>query len=172
MKRAEKLKVLERFLQGKNGVLQEMYREQRKKAMPFLEVFGFVKIPHCSPLLLNLSVMPSESIINRKKDDYIPLKGCLRRFDEIDAKKQPCYSYSAIGSIDIEDERYEAVPLNAIQIRNRDYSNRYLKGGTVADLRRYFYQSASSFDLYPLFLLSFESDLPRYDWPLRHKELY
>lgn len=167
MKRAEKLKVLERLLQGKNGALQEIHCEQRKKAMPYLEVYGFVKIPQCSPLLLDLPVMPSESIINRKKDDYISLKDCLSRFDEVDAKKQPYYSYSAVGSIDIEDERFETVPLDSIQIRNRDFSNRYLKGGTVADLRRYFNQSASSFDLNPLIILSFEPDLSRYDWPIR-----
>ncbi|GAB3931850.1 hypothetical protein [Larkinella terrae] len=167
MKRAEKLKALERFLQGRNEALQEMYREQRKKAMPYLEVYGFVKIPQCSPLLLDLPVMPTESIMDRKKDDYIALKECLRRFDEVDTNKQPYYSFSAVGSIDMEDERYEAVPLDSIQIRYRNYSNRYLKGGKVADLRHYFNQSAASLDFYPLILLSFEPNLSRYNWAIQ-----
>ncbi|MFD1144540.1 hypothetical protein ACFQ4C_25660 [Larkinella insperata] len=158
MNRTEKLKVLENLLEGNNEKLRELHCERQKKAMPFLEVYGFVNIHQCSPLLLDVLVIPTASIINHNRKDYIPLRDCLRRFDEIDTIKYPCYPYSAVGSIDIDDYRFDAAVLDSIQIRYRNYSNRYLKGGTVADLRLYFNQSASAFDLYPLLLLSFESN--------------
>lgn len=164
MNRNEKLKVLENILMGKNRELQELHRKQRKKAMPYLDVVGCVDIRYCSPLLLDISVIPTTSIIDHNRKDYIPLRDCLRRFNGTDAKKYPHYSYSAVGSINVDDNRFDAAILDSIQIQYSDYSNRYLKGGTIADLRRYFNQSASAFDLYPLLLLSFETDLSRYDW--------
>ncbi|RAK02906.1 hypothetical protein LX87_01027 [Larkinella arboricola] len=161
MNRTEKLKVLENLLEGNNEKLRELHCERQKKAMPYLEVYGFVNIRQCSPLLLDVLVMPTASIIDHNRKVYIPLRDCLRRFDAIDTFKYPYYPYSAVGSIDVDDYRFDAVQLDSIQIRYPDYSNRYLKGGTIADLRRYFNQSASAFDLYPILLLSFETDASR-----------
>lgn len=160
--RTEKLKTLQEVLQGNNRTLQGLYRQQRKKAMPFLDVHGFVNIRSCSPLLLELLVVPTESIIDGKRNDYITLDDCLRRFDAVTSKQY--YSYSAIGSIDADSSQYDAVALDYIQIRYPNYSNRYLQRGTIADLRRYYQQSASAFDEYPFLLLSLETDLSRFEW--------
>lgn len=160
--RMEKLKTLQEVLRGNNRTLQELHRQQRKKAMPFLEVHGFVNIRSCSPLLSDLLVMPTESIIDGKRNDYITLNDCLCRFNAVTAKQY--YSYSAIGSIDTDSNQYDAVALDYIQIRYSNYSNRYLQRGTIADLRRYYQQSASAFDEYPFLLLSLETDLSRFEW--------
>ncbi|GAB3995121.1 hypothetical protein GCM10028807_34420 [Spirosoma daeguense] len=162
MKRLDKLKVLSEVLQGNNRTLQELHLQKRKKEMPFLEVYGFVHIRQCSPLLLDLLVLPTESIIDGNRNDYITLKDCLRRFDEVTLKQY--YSYSAIGSLDPDSSQYDAVALDYIQIRHSNYSNTYLQGGTIADLRNYFKQSASAFEKYPFLLLSLDSDPPKFDW--------
>ncbi|MVM40386.1 hypothetical protein GO730_26565 [Spirosoma sp. HMF3257] len=163
MNRADKLKALQDAFQGQYRLLHQLHREERKKIMPFLEVHGLVNIRSCSALLSDLLVMPTESIIDRKKNDYITLRDCLRRFDEVDPKGS-YYSYNAIGSLDADSSQYDAVALNYIQIRHPNYSNTYLQGGTIADLRHYFKQSASAFDEHPFLLLSLETDLSRFEW--------
>ncbi|GAB3957147.1 hypothetical protein GCM10028805_48990 [Spirosoma harenae] len=104
MNRIEKLKAIQEVLNGRKKALQELHRQQRKKMMPFLEVHGFVDISQCSPLLLDLLVMPTESIIDGKRNDYITLKDCLRRFYGVDPKGS-YYSYSAVGIIDADSSQ-------------------------------------------------------------------
>ncbi|GAB2542872.1 hypothetical protein [Spirosoma aerophilum] len=163
MNRAEKLKILQEAMQGQTRLLCQLSQQKRKGKMPFLDVAGFVNLYPCSPLLLDLMVMPTESILDCKKGDHISLRECLARFDKVDSA-QLYYAFSAVGAIDGNDCHYDRVPLHGMQIQHRNYSKTYLKGGTIADLRRYFHQSASSLDEHPFLLLSLEMDLKRFDF--------
>ncbi|WP_460977494.1 hypothetical protein [Spirosoma knui] len=140
----------------------------QKAAMPFIEVYGFVDLAECPPEFLDLIVMSSESIIEGIRGDYLTLRECLARFERVDPRLS-YHSYSAIGSIDAEGSRYDNLVLSYVQVRNRNYSSRYFKGVTVAELRALFAKSVGALDPSPFILISFDQDLSSFDYFFKPK---
>ena len=169
MNRVEKLKTLQAVLQGKSETLHELHREKRKKAMPLQMVCAWTNIRQSSPLLLDLSVIPTESLLNGILTDIIPLRECLQRFDRANPKEY-YYGLSASGSIDPDDNQFDTVPLDCIQINYPNYSRCYLKDKTIADLRYFFSKSAAYCNERPSICLFFETDLSRFEWYFRNSK--
>lgn len=162
--RVEKLKVLQDALQGQTGQLCRLRRQQSAKAMPYLSVAGIVDIHQCPPALFELPVSYSYyPILSRREKYHEPLQECLRRFDEVDPKLRFLFS-SALGLIWPDDRPYNDVPLHYIRVTCRDCRERYVEGGTISDLRRYFDQSTGCFDEHPYLSILIETKSEQFDW--------
>ncbi|GAB3639711.1 hypothetical protein [Spirosoma arcticum] len=164
MKRVEKLKVLQDVLQGQTSQLRLLHRQQGMKSLPYLSVAGIVDIRQCPPALYELPVLYSYyPTLSGYEEYYEPLQECLRRFDEVDPKLRFLFG-SAFGLIWPTDRQYDDVPLQYIQVGCRDYQERYVPGGTVRDLRRYFNQSTDCFDERPHLSIFIETKSEQFDW--------
>ena len=158
MTRAEKLKVLQGTLQGNPAHLQQLYRQRRKKSMPYLDAHGIIDAGQCPSELLGLVVMYGEI---DEKTHQTTLNEWLSYRSRAGKIKQYGRG-TAYGFIDANDSQYDAIALNFTKVRIRNFSYWYLPGNTVGSLRRYYSQSEASFRDSVL-VLCFESDMNTYE---------
>jgi hypothetical protein len=144
---AEKRKALQDALHGQTGKLKQLRQQRHEQSLPFLEAHGVVDTTKYPAEFENLLVMWGEI---DEKPFKTPLHQWLQKANDM-----------AVGFIDLSDTRFDSVPLALVHIRRRNYSNTYIPGGTVGDLRRYFNQSTASIRE-PFLTLCFNPKLSRY----------
>lgn len=167
MNRAEKLKVLQNTLRGQTGALSEMHRQQRAKAMPYLEAHAIIDVSQCPPELLSLTVCIGESLIEDKRD-YRLLSDWINQLADV-APKSGYRHDVAYDTIDANDDQYDAVKVTFVVVRSRDFSSWYLPSLTIGDLRRYYNQSEASC-MNSVLVLCFEDDMSRYEYLTNRKK--
>ncbi len=158
MKRTDKIKVLQNALQGQTTPLQQMHHQYKAKAMPFQETYGIIDARQCSPMLLDLQVLDGEQIIDGTRN-YQPLSRWLENCHV--GPKSAYRSDNAYSSIDASHDAYDTVPVALIQLKRPNCLFSSLPGGTVADLRRWHSQCATSV-LESFVVLVIETDLSYY----------
>ncbi|WP_026308539.1 hypothetical protein [Spirosoma spitsbergense] len=158
MNRNEKLKILQSSLQGQTNQLQQLHRERRKKSMPYLEAHAIIDAHNCPPELLDITVLYGE--IDERPFLQKHLRDWLKLLNEL-GKINQYGDDLATGFIDAKDSQYDAVKLNLIKIRSRDFSYWNLPDMTIGDLRAYYNQSEASCSN-SFILLMFDTDMSQY----------
>ena len=158
MNRNEKLKILQDSLQGQTNQLQQLHRERRKKLMPYLEAHAIVDAYNCSPELLAIQVLYGEiderPFLQKSLRDWLNLLNELGQISQYGGDM-------ATGFIDANDSQYDAVKLDLIKVRSRDFSYWHLPALTIGDLRAYYNQSEASYTS-SFVLITFDTDMSRY----------
>ena len=128
MKRAEKLKILQDSLQGQTNQLQQLYRERRKKSMPYLEASGIVDVHTCPPELLAINVLYGETdgrpFFKKPLGEWLKLLSELGKINQIGGDM-------AMGFVDANDNQYDAIKLDLIEVRSRNFSYWHLPALTI-----------------------------------------
>jgi hypothetical protein len=154
--RNEKLKTLQDALQGKASQLEQLHQQRRKDAMPYQNATGYIAVDCCPAEWQNMVVMDCEAAID---DDTRPRSCTFAEWLLLPIARSGIKSGCGLV-IDTRSDQFDTLPLAGMMLELRSFGRKYIYGGTIGNLRRYYNQSAASIEK-PGILLFVSYDINR-----------